>query len=91
MASEEGYPICASGDQLLAGARVRGRDHDHVSIPLRCPPGSRAVGFWHTHPDGKPVPSKQDVSEAVRLGMDLICVTVPEKGITRCLVLNPGH
>lgn len=91
-AVEEGFPICQAGDQLLAGRRVRGRDHDHVAIPLTgCPPASRAVGFWHTHPDGSPNPSRKDLSEALRLGLDVVCVTVPEKGITRCVSLRRGR
>jgi len=92
MANEEGSPICAFGDELLLGRRVRGRDQHHVAIPLSgCPPGSRAVGFWHTHPEGSPNPSRKDVSEALRLGLDVVCVTVPETGITRCLALTRGR
>ncbi len=90
MVAERGFPICDVNGKLVPGPEVVGRDNRSVDIPLLCPLGGRPVGTHHTHPGGSTRPSKQDLSEAGRLGLDFICITVPEKGRTECTLLRPS-
>ena len=42
-----------------------------------CPPGSKMVGSFHTHPKeggGSILPSQQDMKEAARLKMSVLCI-----------------
>ena len=86
--NEKGHAICElPNGKLIAGLKVQGDSQFNVTVPLRCPAPSRPVGLFHTHPGGKPVPSQQDINEGVRLGLELMCVQVPETGQTRCVLL----
>jgi SWI/SNF-related matrix-associated actin-dependent regulator 1 of chromatin subfamily A len=81
-AREVGHALCRTADgRTVHGPESRG-DHDHVDIPLSCPPGSQVYGTFHTHPDGKPAPSDADEREGCRLGLKLLCVS--DGRVTRC-------
>lgn len=49
-----------------------------VSFPNTCPPGTKMLGSWHSHPEtggGDIRPSTQDIREAKRFGWDILCTT----------------
>ncbi len=84
---EEGFTICRRNNRLLRGMQVTGRNDQAVSLPVSCPSGGKPIGLWHSHPvsgGGSTDPSPQDISEAKRFGLKFLCITVPEKGVTRC-------
>uniref|UniRef100_A0A6M3ITG4 JAB domain-containing protein n=1 Tax=viral metagenome TaxID=1070528 RepID=A0A6M3ITG4_9ZZZZ len=92
---EHAAVLCQLGKELLWGNKAKG-DFTSVSLPgvsCGCPTGAKPIGLWHTHPSdplldlfgfGKAELSQQDKSEAKRLGMAFMCVSVPEKKITKC-------
>lgn len=81
-ANEFGAAVCEYPDGTLThGTRSEGTPIS-VQISLDCPEGTRLAALWHTHPGGIPYPSQKDVSEARRVGVELIAITQPEQGIT---------
>ncbi|MDT8435432.1 MAG: Mov34/MPN/PAD-1 family protein [Gemmatimonadota bacterium] len=49
----------------LAGHPDRAWRLDPLAIAARVPPGGRLLGFWHSHPDRSPLPSRRDVALAL--------------------------
>lgn len=48
-----------------------------VQFPDQCPPGSKVAGSFHTHPTsggGSILPSAQDMREAKRIKMPVLCI-----------------
>lgn len=82
--NETGYTICQCGQELVKGCEARGKDSSHVSISICCPRGCHPVGTFHTHPGGTREPSDADIAETKRVGLKHLCISVPEKGLTRC-------
>jgi len=81
---EHAITLCQLNDLLLRGSESQGNDKWSVIHHVSCPYGGKPVGLYHTHPGGEPVPSSQDISETKRLGLSVLCVSVPEKNITKC-------
>ncbi len=81
---EEAVTLCQLGDMLLRGTESKGEDKWSVNLSVGCPHGGKPIGISHSHPGGEPVPSEQDIAEVKRLGLSSLCVSVPEKKITRC-------
>lgn len=81
---EEAITLCQLGDLLLRGNESKGQDKWSVNLHVGCPQGGKPIGISHTHPGGEPVPSDQDIVEVKRLGLSALCVSVPEKNITKC-------
>jgi proteasome lid subunit RPN8/RPN11 len=81
---EHGYAICqdAHGNTVkgpeAAGTRIS------VGIEVNCPVGYRATGLFHTHPGGDTEPSPTDIRSARRLGINHLCIGVPETGEVEC-------
>ena len=80
---EHAITLCQLNDLLLRGSESQGKDNWSVSHHVSCPQG-KPIGLYHTHPGGEPVPSDQDYAEVRRLGLSALCVSVPERGITKC-------
>lgn len=81
---ERAATICRQNNNLTWGSQAAGDDPYSVSLNVQCPHGYRAMGVWHTHPGGVPMPSPADIREARRMGVKHLCITVPETGETRC-------
>ena len=81
---EHGFTIC----QDAHGNFVRGPEavgtHMSVGIEVKCPAGYRPTGLFHTHPGGETEPSPTDVRSARRLGINHLCIGVPESGEVEC-------
>lgn len=75
MEKERGYTVCRNG-RLKKGIEVKGDAHS-VSIPTKCPSGSKPVALFHTHPGPPPfgslTPSPLDIK------------TMHEKGLPICI------
>ena len=70
---EYGYPLCQKGKKVTRGPQVTGESHD-VSIPLKCPKGSKVVGVHHYHPGGSLQLSQQDRQTARDKGLEHVCI-----------------
>jgi len=82
--NEVGAMLCRRPDgSTVMGPQASGT-HDQVDVPFKCPVGSDPYGVWHTHPDGIPEPSPEDIDAALEFGLKRLCVTVPKTGVTRC-------
>ena len=79
---EHGFPICANGG-LSKGPESVGHRYG-VKVSTTCPPGTRLVGLYHSHPGGIPEPSLADIREAARFRIPNLCIGVPEQGIIKC-------
>ena len=88
MQPETGFTICRKGKDLISGCESVGDSHQHVSMKICCPHGGVPVGTFHTHPRGEPAPSQQDIIEMTRLGLELLCIGVPETGEAKCYKLK---
>ena len=88
--NEVGASICQKPD----GSRVLGPVSEGtptaVKIIKSCPVGTTFEGFIHTHPYGAPILSDQDFVSGRQADAKLMCVNVPDTGVTRCYRL-PGQ
>ena len=78
---ERGHSLCERGGVISKGPTVVGTAHS-VSIPLRCPKGSKVVGVSHTHPSGDLHLSEQDKKTARTKKLKVVCVKARER--VRC-------
>jgi len=78
---ERSYTVCKSKRGYSRGPTSVGT-RDNVGIIVRCPPGSKPVAIFHTHPKGHPLPSPLDLRTTRQLGVPNICVKTGGK--TRC-------
>ena len=69
---EIGKTICLRDGEVFWGSEAKG---DPLSVRLRtsCPDG-KAIGVYHTHPEGTSKPSSQDISETLRAKLPFLCV-----------------
>ena len=89
MTVERGFTICQKDKKLFRGCESVGDSSQHVSMKICCPYGGVPVGTYHTHPGASNTnPSGKDIAEMKRLGLDLLCIEVPERKETRCYRLN---
>ena len=89
MTVERGATICRlAGGGVGLGPVAIGRSGSQVDVPISCPPGGTPIGLWHTHPRGKAELSSRDIAAGIALSLEVMCVTVPETGQTRCFPLR---
>ncbi len=69
--NETGYCVCRDGKILLREKEIGGEAHS-INIPAKCSKGVVAA-LVHTHPGGNPLPSRQDLETAGKLGVP-VCV-----------------
>jgi len=82
---ETGYTICRKANKLIKGCESVGDNSRHISMKICCPNGGVPVGTMHTHPGASTIqPSPQDISEMQRLGLQLLCISIPEKKFAKC-------
>ena len=74
MEVERGAVICCSNKRCTLGPMSKGT-RTRVLIDLRCPPGMKPVGTWHTHPGGHSYPSGPDLKNLQKVGLSMSCVT----------------
>lgn len=86
LTNEVAFTICKCGGHLVKGSEIVGQP-DKVKLNVHCPCGD-IVGVHHTHPGGTCELSNKDISEAKRLDLGLMCVTVPETKETCCWRVN---
>ena len=75
---EIGMMLCRLADGRLTRGPLGVGTATSVQFPDTCPAGSKVVGSEHTHPQeggGSILPSRQDISEAKRLNMPVLCIT----------------
>ena len=80
--NEVGFSMCRDGSGRLVFGPVATGTPTSVQIPVQCPPGASFEGLAHSHPGGIPVPSRMDVSEALRLKAKVLCIDAD--GVTKC-------
>ena len=74
---EVGMMLCRLADGRLTRGPVGVGTATAVQFPDTCPAGSTVAGSFHTHPKeggGSILPSHQDMREAKRLGMPVLCI-----------------
>ena len=74
---EIGMMLCRLADGRLSRGPIGVGTATAVQFSDQCPSGSTVVGSIHTHPKeggGSILPSRQDMSEAKRLGMPVLCI-----------------
>jgi len=81
---ETAFTICQREGEIIRGSQATGNTPWSVNLPISCPTGYKVAGLHHTHPFGEPEPSKADISEAKRLGLRQLCITVPQTCVTKC-------
>ena len=87
MSEEYGFTLCRSPNaKVSSGPRVKGKAHE-VSIPLKCPPGSKLIGLHHLHPGGSLSLSALDKRTAKEHRLEVMCVK--GRGRTRCYRFRP--
>lgn len=73
MEREVGFVVC----KTKKGGHIRGKtavgSHDAVTIPVKCPPGSKPVAIHHSHPSGSVQPSSQDIKTAREFNLP-VCI-----------------
>lgn len=80
---ETAFTICQKNDQLARGDAAAGGPYA-VSLNINCPGGYHPVGIWHSHPNGNSNPSDADIAEMRKLGLEHMCISVPQTGELRC-------
>jgi len=88
MTVEKGFTICRKGNKLIQGCQSVGDSSRHVSMKICCPNVGIPVGTYHTHPHGTTAASSQDIAEMKRLGLELLCIEVPETREAKCYRLE---
>ena len=79
---EIGMMLCRLADGRLTRGPVGVGTATSVQFPDTCPAGSKITGSFHTHPKeggGSILPSHQDMSEAQRLKMPILCIANGER------------
>ena len=74
---EVGMMLCRLADGRLTRGPLGVGTATSVQFPDACPAGSKIAGSFHTHPKeggGSILPSRQDMSEAQRLKMPVLCI-----------------
>ena len=69
---EIGKTICLRDGEVFWGSTARGEPLS-VRLHTGCLDG-RAIGTYHTHPDGTAEPSPQDIAEMTRARLPWLCV-----------------
>jgi proteasome lid subunit RPN8/RPN11 len=72
---EVGAAICCDSKRCKLGPVSKGTPR-RVVISLRCPPGMKPVGSWHSHPNnGDSYPSSADIKNLRKAGLNISCVS----------------
>lgn len=79
---ELGAMLCRLPDGRLTRGPLGVGTATSVQFSDVCPAGSKVAGSWHTHPKeggGSILPSHQDIKEALRLRMPVLCISNNDK------------
>ena len=74
--------LCRLQDGRLTRGAIGVGTPTSVQFSDVCPPGSKVVGSWHSHPSsggGSILPSTQDIREAERIKMPYLCILNEQK------------
>ena len=71
-AVENAKTICLRDGEIFWGNEAKGTPLS-VRLHTSCPDG-KAIGVYHTHPEGTSKPSSQDISETLRAKLPFLCV-----------------
>lgn len=75
MSAEIGGVICCKGVKCTIPKLYSQGQHSNVTVPIGCPPGYKAAGVWHTHPDGVAYPSNKDIASLRKARIPISCIT----------------
>lgn len=81
---EVGMMLCRLPDGRLTRGPLGVGTATSVQFPDQCPSGTKVAGSFHTHPKeggGSILPSRQDMSEAKRLSMPVLCIANNDKTV----------
>ena len=81
---ETAFTICHRNHKELARGTGGAGGQYAVSLDIGCPDGFHPLGIWHSHPKGQAIPSDADESEMRKLGLENLCISVPQTGELRC-------
>ena len=73
-ANEVARTICLCNDEVMWGHEGHSGTPTDVWINPGCPDGGKAIGTYHTHPQGTSEPSPQDVKEMLRAKLPFLCI-----------------
>ncbi len=82
--NEVGASICRRFDGSMVLGPVSEGTPTSVNVLKFWPPGSVFEGIIHTHPNGAPIPSAQDLLSGLQADAKLLCINVPDTGVTHC-------
>lgn len=80
---ETAFTICGRDNQLVRGSGGAGGQYA-VSLDIGCPDGYKPLGIWHSHPRGNAQPSSADIAEMKKLGLEHLCISVPQTKELQC-------
>ena len=82
--NEIGFLLCKTRRGRVRAGPIMIGDRTSVTIPVRCPAGSRPEALWHTHPSGTLRLSGQDIKTGEVNGIPHVCVSDGRQGSTVC-------
>jgi len=85
MKVEIGSPICCKGKICKLGKASKGTP-TRVEVELKCPPGFKPVGIFHTHPGGRAFPSRTDIENLRKAKLPVSCIATERE--TRCFLIK---
>lgn len=72
--NEFGFAMCRTTNGKLTNGPVTTGTPMSVQLIASCPPATKLVGLFHTHPGGIAYPSQQDVASARSKNIDVLCI-----------------
>jgi len=87
---ETAFTICKRNNEIVRGNGGAG-GRFAVTLDIGCPDGYHPIGLWHSHPGGTTEPSKADIEEMKKLGLENLCISVPQTGELRCTRVKRGR
>lgn len=82
--NEIGFAMCQLPNGSIVPGDIAEGTPVSVNIPVQCPPDTRLVGLMHSHPGGVAHPSSTDIESTRALGLNEMCIVVPETGEINC-------
>lgn len=85
--NESGAALCRTSSGGLVMGPISHGTPMGVNVKIQCPPNTKFEMIWHSHPNGVPEPSSQDIKSLKATGAKAGCITATAPGKapdTRC-------